>query len=115
MASEGRVLHVTSGGKVGTASSLATGSVTETYLDLHGAGRKGRDLLLHAVSNAGVHGGAPGEDVVSIEILPDVNIALHDAVVGGFMDASRFHPWKRDTGHGPWAVGKTQVRHRRPA
>lgn len=96
------------GCRAGIASSIH-GSVTELYLDLHGAGRQGRDLLLHAVGNAGVHGGAPGQDVVSIEVLPDVNIAFHDAVVGGFMDASRLHPWKRDTGHGPWVVNKAQV------
>lgn len=31
----------------------------ELYLDLHGARGQRRDLFLHAVSNAGVHGGAP--------------------------------------------------------
>merc|ERR1711997_1225091 len=30
--------------------------------------------------------GATRHDSVSIEILPDVNIALHDGVVGGLMD-----------------------------
>lgn len=78
-------------------------------LDLHGAGCQGCDLLLHAVGNAGVHGGAPREDVVSIEVLPDVNVALHDAVVGGLMDASRLHPWKRDPGRGPQVVNTTQI------
>merc|ERR550534_1670320 len=51
----------------------------------------GSDLLLHTVSNTGVHGGASGHDSVGIEILTDVNIALHDGVVGGLVDATGFH------------------------
>ena len=38
-------------------------------LDLDGGGGQGGDLLLHTVSNTGVHGGASREDVVSVEIL----------------------------------------------
>ncbi|KAL0616108.1 hypothetical protein AAY473_012954, partial [Plecturocebus cupreus] len=34
------------------AGGIAAGSVTEQYLDLHGAGRQGCDLLLHSVGNA---------------------------------------------------------------
>merc|ERR1712165_159902 len=33
-------------------------------LDLDGGGSQGSDLLQHAVSNTGVHGGAPGENGV---------------------------------------------------
>lgn len=107
---------VTSGDGVGViAGSIAMTPDLEPYLDLHGAGRQRGDLFLHAVSNAGVHGGAPGEDIVGIEILPDVNVTLHDAVVGGFMDASRLHPCKGGMGHDPWVVGKTQVRPGRAA
>merc|ERR1712142_980419 len=51
----------------------------------------GGDLLLHTVSNTGVHGGASRHDSVGIEILTDVNIALHDGVVGGLVDAAGFH------------------------
>merc|ERR1711988_275977 len=60
-------------------------------LDLNGGWSKGSDFLLHTISNTGVHGGASGHDGVGIEILPDVNIALHDGVVGGFVDTARFH------------------------
>merc|ERR1712212_809284 len=60
-------------------------------LDLDGGGSKGGDLLLHAVSNTGVHGGASGHDGVGIQVLPDVNITLHDGVVGGFVDAAGLH------------------------
>ena len=60
-------------------------------LDLHGGRSQGGDLLLHAVSDTGVHGGASGHDGVGIEILTDVNIALHDRVVSCFVDTSGFH------------------------
>merc|ERR1712088_512578 len=60
-------------------------------LDLDGGGGQGSDLLLHTVSNTGVHGGASGHDSVGVQVLTDVNIALHDGVVGGLMDAAGFH------------------------
>merc|ERR1712176_1628038 len=56
-------------------------------LDLHGGGSEGGDLLLHPVSNTGVHGGTSGEDGVGVQILPDVDIALHDGVVGVLVDS----------------------------
>ncbi len=61
------------------------------YLDLHGAGGQSSDLLLHTISNTWVHGGATRHDVVGIQVLTDVNVALHDAVVGGLVDTSRLH------------------------
>merc|ERR1719391_1062128 len=60
-------------------------------LDLDGGGSQGGDLLLHTVSNTGVHGGASRHDGVGVQVLPDVNIALHDGVVGGLMDTAGFH------------------------
>merc|ERR1712061_147547 len=60
-------------------------------LDLNGGGSEGSDLLLHPVSNTRVHGGAARHDSVGIEVLPDVNIALHDGVVGGLMDTAGLH------------------------
>merc|ERR1712155_334605 len=60
-------------------------------LDLNGGWSKSGDFLLHTVSNTGVHGGATRHDGVGIEILTDVNIALHDGVVGGLVDAAGFH------------------------
>merc|ERR1719182_1350323 len=52
---------------------------------------KSSDLLLHSVGNTGEHGGASGKDVVGVEILTDVDVALHDGVVGGLVDTGRFH------------------------
>jgi len=60
-------------------------------LDLHGGWGKGGDFLLHSIGNTGVHGGTAREDVVGVEILSDIDIALHDGVVGGLVDTSGFH------------------------
>merc|ERR1711892_627069 len=60
-------------------------------LDLDGGLGKSGDLLLHTVSNTGVHGGASGHDSVGVQVLTDVNIALHDGVVGGLVDSASFH------------------------
>merc|ERR1719295_1854047 len=60
-------------------------------LDLNGGWSKSGDLLLHTISNTGVHGGASGHDGVGVQVLPDVNITLHDGVVGGLVDTAGFH------------------------
>merc|ERR1719367_555040 len=60
-------------------------------LDLDGRGSKSGDLLLHPVSDTGVHGGATGHDGVGVQVLPDVNIVLHDGVVGGLVDTAGLH------------------------
>merc|ERR1711899_351545 len=60
-------------------------------LDLDGGWSKGGDLLLHPVGNTGVHGGAAGHDGVGVQVLPDVNVALHGGVVGGLVDAAGLH------------------------
>merc|ERR1719234_310664 len=58
---------------------------------LDGGGSQGGDLLLHAVSNTGVQGGASGHDGVGVQVLPDVNVSLLDGVVGGLVDAPGLH------------------------
>merc|ERR1712117_62100 len=60
-------------------------------LDLDGGGSKGSDLLLHTVSNTRIHGSATRHDSVGVQVLPDVNIALHDGVVGGLVDTAGLH------------------------
>ena len=64
-------------------------------LDLHGRRGKRSDFALHAVSNAGVHGGAAREHNVAIEVLADIYVALHDRVVGGLVDTGGFKTNKR--------------------
>lgn len=63
--------------------------------DLHGGRRQWRDLLLHPVGNARVHGGAAGQHGVGVQVLPDVHVALHDRVVRGLVDAGRLHSQER--------------------
>ena len=60
-------------------------------LDFHGGWSQVGDLLLHAVGNARVHGGATGHDNIAVEVFPDVNIAFHDGVVGGLVDTGSLH------------------------
>merc|ERR1712106_267553 len=60
-------------------------------LDLHGGRGKGGDFLLHSVGDAWEHGGAAGEDGVGVEVLTDVDVALHDRVVGALVDAGLLH------------------------
>merc|ERR1711931_364548 len=60
-------------------------------LDLNGGWSKGGDFLLHTISNTRVHGGASRHDGVGVQVLPDVNIALHDGVVGGLVNAAGLH------------------------
>ena len=60
-------------------------------LDLYGGGREGGDLLLHPVSDPGVHGAASGEDSVGVQVLTDVHIAPHGGVVDGLVNAAGFH------------------------
>jgi len=60
-------------------------------LDLHGRRRQGGDLLLHSVGDAGIHGRTTREDRVSVKIFTDVDITLHDAVVGRLVDTAGFH------------------------
>jgi len=73
-------------------------------LDLHGGWSKSSDFLLHSVGNTWVHGGTSGKDVVSVKILTDVNVALHDGVVGGLVDTSSFHTEEGWLEEGFWAT-----------
>ena len=60
-------------------------------LDLHGGGSKGSDFLLHSVSDSRVHGGASRQNSVGVEVLPDVDITLHDGVVSCLVNAAGLH------------------------
>uniref|UniRef100_A0A8C3PDI9 Beta-actin n=1 Tax=Chrysemys picta bellii TaxID=8478 RepID=A0A8C3PDI9_CHRPI len=61
-------------------------------LDFHRAGCQGRDLLLHSVSDARIHGGTARQHCVSIEVLSDINVTLHDGVESGLVNATGLHP-----------------------
>merc|ERR1719361_1393170 len=73
-------------------------------LDLNGGWSQGGNFLLHSVSNTRVHGGATRHDGVGVQVLTDVNIALHDGVVGGLMDTAGFHSQERGLEEGLWGT-----------
>merc|ERR1712045_155191 len=87
--------HLLEGGQRGQGGSSDPDGVLplgrSDDLDLDGGGSQGCDLLLHSVGNTGVHGGATGHDGVGVQVLSDVNIALHDGVVGGLVDSAGLH------------------------
>jgi len=60
-------------------------------LDSHGGRSESSQLLLHSVSDSREHGGSSRKDDVSVKILSDVDVALHDGVEGGLVDSSRLH------------------------
>merc|ERR1711887_287895 len=72
--------------------------------DLDGGWSQGNDFLLHSVGNTWVHGGATRHDGVGVQVLTDVNIALHDGVVGGLMDTAGFHTQERGLEEGLWGT-----------
>ena len=49
--------------------------------------RSGRNRGITDLANAGVHGGAAGENDVGVKILADVHVALHDGLEGAVVDA----------------------------
>ena len=59
-------------------------------LDLHGRGGKSGHLLGETVLEAGVHGGTTGQNDVGVQVLADVDVALHDGVVGGLVHTGGF-------------------------
>jgi hypothetical protein len=73
-------------------------------LDLHGGWGKSGDFFLHAISNTWVHGGTTGEYVVGVEVLADIDIALHDGVVSGFVNTGGFHTNEGWLEEGFWAT-----------
>merc|ERR1712021_33500 len=99
--------HLLEGGQRGEDGATDPDRVLALWwsndLDLHGGGSQGGDLLLHAIGNAGVHGGATGEDSVGVQILTDVHVTLHDGVVGGLVDTGSFHTQEGWLEQGLWA------------
>merc|ERR1719154_780098 len=47
-------------------------------LDFDGGRSKGGDFLLHTISNTRVHSGTTGKNSVGVQVLTDINVALHD-------------------------------------
>merc|ERR1739845_247267 len=74
--------HLLEGGQGGQDGAtdpyrvLPLGRSNDLYL--HGSWGQVGDLLLHSVSNTGVHSGATRQYCVGIQILSDIDITLHD-------------------------------------
>merc|ERR1712188_121863 len=64
-------------------------------LNLHGGRGQGSQLLLHAVGDTREHSGSSRKHNVSVQVLTDIDIALHDRVVGGLVDSSGLHTQER--------------------
>jgi len=73
-------------------------------LDLDCGWSQGSDFLLHPVSNTRVHGGTSGQDSVGVQVLTDVDVALHDGVVDGLVDSARLHSQEGRLEEGLWAT-----------
>merc|ERR1712152_109895 len=73
-------------------------------LDLNGGWSQGSDFLLHSVGNTWVHSGTSRHDGVGVQVLTDVNIALHDGVVGGLVDTAGFHSQEGWLEEGLWGT-----------
>ena len=65
---------------------------------------EGSELLLHAVSDTGEHGCSSREHDVSVQVLANVDIALHDGVVCGLVDSGRLHTQEGGLEEGLWAT-----------
>merc|ERR1712127_596802 len=57
-------------------------------LDLHCGGREGSDLFGHALADSSEHGGATRKNYVSVQILPDIDVALHNRLESCVVDSA---------------------------
>merc|ERR1719500_1641454 len=81
--------HLLEGGQGGKDGAADPDRVLPLWgsddLDLDGGGCESGNLLLHAVSNTGVHGGATRHDGIGVQVFPDIDVTLHDGVEGGLV------------------------------
>jgi len=55
-------------------------------LDLDGGGSQSGDFLAQSVGNTVIHGSTTGHDDVAVQVLSDIDVALHDRLEGEFVD-----------------------------
>jgi len=74
--------HLLEGGERGEDGATDPDGVFTLWgsndLDLHGGWGEGSEFLLETVSNAWEHGGSTRADDVSVQVLTDIDITLHD-------------------------------------
>ena len=73
-------------------------------LDLHRRWSHRGDLLLHTIGDTREHGRATGHDGVGVQVLTDINVALHDRVEGRLVNTARFHTDEGRLEQGLWAT-----------
>lgn len=61
------------------------------HFDLHGRRCERRYLLLHSIGDTWIHGGAAREYRIGVQILTNVNVALHDRIVRCLMYTAGLH------------------------
>ncbi|GER34046.1 ribosomal RNA large subunit methyltransferase G, partial [Striga asiatica] len=64
-------------------------------LYLHTAGSKSCYLLAHTICNPRKHGGPATKHHISIKILTDIHVTLHDGVIRRLVNSRSFHPDQR--------------------
>ncbi len=64
-------------------------------LDAHGARREAGELARQTVRNSRKHGAAAAEQHVAVEVLAQIDVALHDAVVDDLVNAGALHAEER--------------------
>ena len=72
--------------------------------DPHRGRREGGHFALDAVRDAGEHGGATGQNDIIEEVAADVDVAPHDGVEGGLVDAVGLQPDQRRLEQNLWAA-----------
>ncbi|KAI2811122.1 hypothetical protein BLOT_002294 [Blomia tropicalis] len=91
--------HLLEGGQRGQDGTTDPDRVLSFWwsndLDLDGGRCQGGNFLLHTIGNTWIHGGATGHDGVGEQVLSDINVALHDRIVRGFVNANSFHTQER--------------------
>eukprot|EP00039_Didymoeca_costata_P014648 m.239326 g.239326 ORF g.239326 m.239326 type:complete len:146 (-) comp16066_c1_seq2:109-546(-) len=99
------LLECGEGGKDGTSNP--DGVFTFWWgndLDLHGGWGKSGDFLLHTVGDTWEHSGTSREDSVGVQVLSDIDVALHDGVVCALVDTSLLHTEEGRLEQGFWAT-----------
>jgi len=86
--------HLLEGGQRGKDGTTDPDRVLSFWwgndLDLHGGWGKSSQLLGHTLGNAREHSGTTRHDDVGVQILSDINVALHDGLEGAVVDTGGF-------------------------
>jgi hypothetical protein len=78
-------------GKDGTANPDRVFSLWRSNdLDLHGSRSKSLDFLGHTFGDTGEHSSTTRKNDVTVQVLSDIDVTLHDGVISGGVDTFGF-------------------------